>query len=118
MYAEHKASLISAERRREQYDYDRDNRMTGITDVLENQTRLTYDGNDKLISLIDGENRTITYTYDSVDLLIEAAEDGAVTHYTYDSVGNVRLRPGTNSGTYHRARLLKQVATRALGVYS
>ncbi|MCX8131107.1 MAG: GH-E family nuclease [Clostridia bacterium] len=73
-----------------QYQYDRNNRLTVVTDPLNHTTSRTYDNAGNISTSIDGRNNTIAYGYDEFDRLksVKNALNQSTT-YTYDLNGNM-----------------------------
>jgi RHS repeat-associated protein len=76
------------------YEYDKANRLTKVTDWLNNVTQYEYDAVGNLKRTIYPNGTTITYQYDIANRLttiIDAKADGtlnAVYNYVLDSLGN------------------------------
>lgn len=78
---------------------DEQGRPILVTDPLERETELAYDGNGNLESVTDAKGQTTAYTYNANDerTEVEAANEDT-TKFAYDSMGSVKSR--TNARGY------------------
>ena len=72
------------------YDYDYANRVTQVTNALNQSTYNVYDSRGKLTNQKDGNGKTTTYSYYSDGTLWKVTyPDTGVVEYKYDRLGNM-----------------------------
>ena len=105
------------------FTYDRLQRVTCVTDILEagveQSTRYVYDANGNVIESRDKENRSTRYEYDALNRLVTVTDPlNNVTRRIYDDRGNLVELIDPNAGTtryaYDRNNQLVRV-TRPMG---
>lgn len=69
--------------------FDALDRLTTVTDALNNDSVFVYDARDNLISVTDQRGLTTSYVYDGLDNLIQQeSPDTGISVFTYDDAGN------------------------------
>ncbi len=70
--------------------YDARGNITSLKDFGENETLITYNGNNKPESITDPQGNITQFVYDDLDRLVDRIDPfGEVTHHSYDKVGNL-----------------------------
>lgn len=70
--------------------YDKNDRMTSVTDALKQTESFIYDGADNVTAYIDKAGEKESYIYDAHNNLIKKTEStGRTTNYTYDKNNNL-----------------------------
>ncbi|MEX0964710.1 MAG: DUF6531 domain-containing protein [Pseudohongiellaceae bacterium] len=69
--------------------FDALNRLSTVTDALNNNSNFAYDARDNLTSVTDQRGLTTTYVYDGLNNLVQQnSPDTGITVFTYDDAGN------------------------------
>ena len=80
------------------YLYDRQNRVSRITDPRNGQTNVTYDSLGNLLTLDDALNNTTSWTYDGLNRPIqETNELNNSRYFVYDVAGNLLRKTDRNN---------------------
>ena len=72
------------------YEYDEDNRLTGVQQGDGSIIKYSYDEFGNLSELTYPDGKKVIYTYDALDRLVGVTDrEGKNTTYSYDSAGNM-----------------------------
>ncbi len=71
------------------YEYDIMDRVTSVTDAYGKTIKYSYDACGRLSAITYSDGRIVQYGYDLNDRLISVNDNGSITNYCYDAVGNL-----------------------------
>ena len=80
------------------YTYDKNSRLTAITDDNGNTTQYDYDDSNRLTQQTNADGTTKTFEYDKESNLVKATdENGSVTEFTYDALNRLTQKDVTRA---------------------
>jgi RHS repeat-associated protein len=96
------------------YLYDNVNRVVTTTDADSKTTTFEYDALGRTTALVDARNQRYRFNYDSLGRLKHVRRGAAVMSFTYDAVGNRKMRTDYNGAptdyTYDALNRLKTIS--------